>query len=390
MRQLPAVALSLLLIALAPFASATTADGVAAYEDGDFAAAVDFLRAPAEAGDLRAQFYLAKAFADAPPPTRDLEGAVDWFTAAADAGHAEAQFQLGMRYSVGLGTDRDLIEAYKWLRLSERELGTAAPSTFLQVFEHRMSAEDIATAEAAIDAWRPSGVDLAALPDTPPPAAPPNPVQPTATAVQRLAAAYDCADIDAQAGADGTLRVTGVLRDAVEVAALIDDLATAFAGSDLPTDLVPIGEPNCAVAALIGAHRPDYPMLTAPRSTFAAGDVIVADIAGGDATRHLYVDYFQLDGTVIHLVPEAVGGPALIPAGTSLRLGDGSTSGFVWRADQPFGRELLAVFMSDEPLFDGERPVDELTVDYLRRLRAQTSAHRGAVFADYLTITTGP
>ncbi len=58
------------------------------------------------------------------------------------------------------------------------------------------------------------------------------------------------------------------------------------------------------------------------------------------------------------------------------------------RAAPPFGRELLAVFMSTRPLFERPRPVEEPTEDYLARLRARANAIGDAFIADYLTTTT--
>ncbi len=388
MRQPTALTLLFVSAALASApAWADVAAGIAAYDDGDFTAAIDLLQPDAEAGDPRAQFTLGQIFADGPEASKDPHAAVRWFEQAAEAGHAEAQFQLGMRYSVGLGTDKDLIAAYKWLRLSERGLGTAAPSTFLQIFTGEMSPDDIAAAEAAITAWQPSATTLAALPV---PELEPDPPLPTIDAIDDLTAAYGCADIDAQAASDGAMRVTGVVRDDNDIAALRADLDTAFGGGAVQTDLLPLGDPNCAVAAFIGTHRPVLAVLATSQAVFEEGDLIVVDITADRPVRHLYVDYFQIDGTVIHLIPEAVDGPGHIDPGATLRLGDGSTGDFIWRAAAPFGRELLAVFMSDQPLFDQPRPVDEPTNAYLKRLREAANGQGGAIVADYLTITTAP
>ncbi len=388
--------LGCLLTVLPTVTAADTAAGVAAFDDGDFPAALALLQPEAEAGDTKAQFYLGQLRADGPEALRDLQSAIGWFRQAAQAGHPQAQFQLGMRHSVGLGTDRDLIEAYKWLRLAESNFPTPAPSIFLQTFVGEMSPEEITSAEAAIAAWRAANAAVAGASDakaavpTASVSTAPVPAQaPTAEAIRELMAAYDCADIDTKADSDGVLRVAGVLRDDADIAALLTDL-DAFSGAPVRTDLLPVGEPNCAVAKFIGAQRPDDVMLTMPQSIFNDGDLIVVDINPSETSRHLYVDYFQLDGTVIHLIPEAVNGPDRIEPGTPLRLGDGSTSGFVWRAAAPFGRELLAVIMSDRQLFEHERPTNEPTTDYLINLQGLVNAAGGGIAADYLTITTAP
>ena len=378
-------------------ASADTPAGIAAYKAGAHAEAQALLRPEAESGDSRAQFYLGLLLAEGPEAIRDLAAAAEWFERAAKAGYAEAQFQIGMRYSVGLGTDRNLIEAYKWLRIAEQGLGTAAPAAFLQTFVGQIAPDDIATAEEAIGAWISTRADIEGGQTTEQSAVTPSASAaiealpaPTVEAMMDLVATYDCADLRASTADDGTVQVTGIFRDGDDVAAFVGELEAAFGSAAVRTELDPLGEPNCAAAAFIGPFRPDYRMMTlaAAEPTFKEGDLIVVEISADDTARYLYIDYFQLDGTVIHLLPEAVNGPKRIRPGAPLRLGDGSTSEFLWRAAAPFGRELLTVLMSTRPLFEQPRPVEEPTEDYLPRLRARADALGGAFIADYLTITT--
>lgn len=388
-----------LLVALPWAAGADTPAGIAAYEAGAHVEAQALLQPQAESGDPRAQFYLGLLHAEGPEAIRDLEIAVEWFERAAKGGYAEAQFQIGMRYSVGLGTDRNLIEAYKWLRIAEQGLGTAAPAAFLQTFVEQISANDIAVAEEAVTAWLTARADTEGDQTTgqsadiaPASASVEPPPVPTVEAMMDLVAAYDCADLQASEAGDGTVQVAGVFRDDDDAAAFLGDVAAAFGSATVQTELESLGEPNCAAAAFIGPYRPDFRMvaLAAADRTIKAGNLVVVELSAGETPRYLYVDYFQLDGTVIHLLPEAVNGPKRIQPGAPLRLGDGSTSNFVWRAAPPFGRELLAVLMSSQPLFQQPRPVDEPTEDYLPRLRARAGALGDALIADYLTITTIP
>ena len=56
------------------------------------------------------------------------EAAFAHFHAAAELGHADAQLYVGHMYAEGLGVDRDPIEAYKWYQLSAWQRNSLATS----------------------------------------------------------------------------------------------------------------------------------------------------------------------------------------------------------------------------------------------------------------------
>ena len=70
-------------------------DGVAAYERGDFATALQEFRPLAEQGDADAQTLIGMMYNEGlGVPKNDAE-AVKWFHKAAEQGIAQAQFNLG-------------------------------------------------------------------------------------------------------------------------------------------------------------------------------------------------------------------------------------------------------------------------------------------------------
>jgi hypothetical protein len=137
MRRLHATLSALLLIAaLIALALATVpaaADfetGRAAYRSGDFAAAIDAWRAPAEGGAPAAQFALGTLYVTGEGVEQDFaeaaynlgvlnfngEGVVEDHSAAAllyqqasEKGHIEAQNNLAGMYALGLGIAQDLV-----------------------------------------------------------------------------------------------------------------------------------------------------------------------------------------------------------------------------------------------------------------------------------------
>ena len=126
-------------------------DGLAAYDAGDFAAALEAWRPLAEAGDGAAQLALAGLYQDGLGVGRDLAEAARWYRRAAEAGEPVAQLNLGDLYARGLGVERDLGLAAYWLTLSARQ-GRLWPRRRLEEIEPLMTAAERAAAARLLEA----------------------------------------------------------------------------------------------------------------------------------------------------------------------------------------------------------------------------------------------
>ena len=91
-------------------------DGLAAYNAGDYAAALNFWKPLAEEGVANAQFSLAGMYANGQGVPQDIAGAARWVRLAAEQGLANAQNNLGYMYAEGQGVPQDDTEAAKWYR----------------------------------------------------------------------------------------------------------------------------------------------------------------------------------------------------------------------------------------------------------------------------------
>jgi TPR repeat protein len=80
----------------------------------DHARALPWLRAAAEAGNVRAQIEVAWAYKCGRGVAADPAEAAAWFRRAADKGSWYARTQLGEMYYLGLGMPQDYMEAYRW------------------------------------------------------------------------------------------------------------------------------------------------------------------------------------------------------------------------------------------------------------------------------------
>ena len=99
-------------------ARADFADGLAAYDGGDYEAALLEWRALARAGDLEAQVALAGLYMNGEGVAPDMAAAIRWYRRAGEAGHPVAQLNLGDIHNRGLGVPRDVVAAYVWFSLA--------------------------------------------------------------------------------------------------------------------------------------------------------------------------------------------------------------------------------------------------------------------------------
>ena len=91
-------------------------DGMAAYQRGDYATALKFLRPLAEQGNPQAQYTLGYIYAEGVGVPADDGEAVKLYRKAAKQGDADAQNELGAMYAAGRGVSQDHSEAVKWFR----------------------------------------------------------------------------------------------------------------------------------------------------------------------------------------------------------------------------------------------------------------------------------
>jgi hypothetical protein len=110
-----------------------TDDAYAAYQKGDYAAALRMARPLATEGDIRAQSILGLLYYRGRGAPQDHNEALRWFRNAADKGDAAAQFYLGFMYSEGQGVPRDYAEAAKWFQ-SAADKGDAQAQYNLGLF----------------------------------------------------------------------------------------------------------------------------------------------------------------------------------------------------------------------------------------------------------------
>lgn len=239
------------------------------------------------------------------------------------------------------------------------------------------------------------------LPPVPPPAAS---RQPPVAAVAAALRSIPCALVGVET-TGGRLLVSGTVAGERAETAVRETVETLAAGWDHGFDLAtadarfcaPLGSVATALDANRGLVEPlAVSMLEGP--ALNAGDPLMLEIRAPARPVWLQVDYFTIDGSVVHLLPNPSDSAIALVAGASRRLGergeDGKPgTGRSWTIGPPYGTEMLLTIATAEPLFATPRPEQEPAADYLAALTDALAAlpdDAPAALADARFIATGP
>ena len=241
---------------------------------------------------------------------------------------------------------------------------------------------------------------------TPAPAAPapePTPAPaPTAAAIAATLGKVPCA---ALVGAvDGhAVTVHGYLSTPPGQAGLKDELAAVPGVSSVNLDVRLVDRAKCAVISTLGPYWSAYRQAGGgaairlagaghgPDAVLTEGDSLMVDVTTPAAESFITVDYYSLDGSVTHLLPNVRARDNRAPPNYTVTVGSLGE----WGIGKPFGAELVVLVTTPTALFDAPRPVSEPAAAYLadaaRRLE-QIRAHSGAgkIAVEFLQIHTRP
>ena len=103
--------------------------GLAAYDRGDYAAALEEWKPLAEQGYADAQNNLGRMYINSEGVLQDDAEAVRWYRRAAEQGYAIAQNNLGGMYYYGRGVPQDYVQAHLWFSLAATQGNTDAQNS---------------------------------------------------------------------------------------------------------------------------------------------------------------------------------------------------------------------------------------------------------------------
>lgn len=133
-------------------ATASTADGLDAFEHGRFADALKDLKPAAAHGDADAEYTLGKMYAAGTGVKKDPDKATEYFRKAAVQGHAKAQQSYGSALMLGDGVKQNMVDALKWFIISSR-MGNAEAARYVSDVSKFMTQEMRVDARAKATEW---------------------------------------------------------------------------------------------------------------------------------------------------------------------------------------------------------------------------------------------
>ncbi|MBN3767804.1 serine/threonine protein kinase [Burkholderia sp. Ac-20365] len=238
-------------------------------------------------------------------------------------------------------------------------------------------------------------------PAAPPPSAgasvapPSTPAPPTLAAVTSALASLPCSALAASLQ-DRAVQVRGFVPQHGE-AQVNERLATLPGIASTKVDVQHVTSDKCEVLKELGSYwtrnwqAGHVASLTArmPNGVLTDGDPLVVDVRTPGYESYVNIDYYVLDGSVVHMVPGPRAKDNQAPAHYTATVGSGGD----WIISKPFGQEMVVLLITPAPLFDTPRPESESRTEYLRALDTrlkQIAAKYGAehIVADFAQITS--
>ena len=216
------------------------------------------------------------------------------------------------------------------------------------------------------------------------------------TAIAPVLAQVPCSALSASTR-EGTIDVKGFLSQRYGAASLKVALAKIPGVQTVNLEVQSVADRECGMVDLLAPFWARSRTSGASIRTRAAGgqmvdgEPLVLDLATPAYDSWVHVDYYVLDGGVVHLLPSVRARDNQAPPSYRATIGGLGN----WIISRPFGSELIVLVTTPEPLFTGLRPENENARDYLRALKKQlkqmtTKYGVERVAVDFVQIATRP
>jgi hypothetical protein len=171
---------------------------------------------------------------------------------------------------------------------------------------------------------------------------------------------------------DHTVKVHGFVPQANGVATLKDRLNALPGVSALNVDVTPLAVDKCDVIQFFApywtrnwqAGHAAALQVKATDGQLVEGEPLVVSVVTPGYDSYVNIDYYQLDGSVVHMVPSPRAPDNQAPPNYAATVGSAGD----WVIAKPFGTELVVLLITPAPLFNAPRPESEARADYLHAL----------------------
>ncbi len=108
---------------------------------------------------------------------------------------------------------------------------------------------------------------------------------------------------------------------------------------------------------------------------YGEGDTVLIPLRGSEFASYFYLDFYQIDGNVFHMLPNEFTPLELLQPDELREIGD-DPDGLTLIVQPPFGMELVVAYSSSEPLYDGVRDIVEPSEPYLAFIQERVALLR--------------
>jgi predicted Ser/Thr protein kinase len=207
-----------------------------------------------------------------------------------------------------------------------------------------------------------------------------------------------CAALDATVK-DGTVNLRGYVSRRFQMKQIEKDLLALPGAKRVSADLTSVSDEKCPVIEFYEPYWRGNQQSGGETSIrthdkegeFVEGEPLVVRITTPPYESFVSLDYYSLDGGVVHMVPSPRVEANQAPASYAATIGDLGE----WRVAEPFGDELVVVLTTPRPVFDSLRQEAEPGAEYLAALGDRLEALRqdagnDHIKADFVMISTRP
>ena len=222
------------------------------------------------------------------------------------------------------------------------------------------------------------------------PAVPATPVpELTVAAVTPVLASVPCSALVASVH-DQTVDVQGFVSQKFGLARLKEALGRVPGVKTTNFGVQQVADDKCDLLKVFGSYwsanrqtgRPASVHTRSRATHLSEGDPLIVDLMTPAFDSYVNVDYFMLDGSVVHLLPNARSRDNQAPANYTATIG---TMGD-WVVGKPFGSEMIVLTVAPAPLFDTPRPDSEAKTEYLRAVEKRLTALAGKYGRDHVAV----
>jgi hypothetical protein len=198
---------------------------------------------------------------------------------------------------------------------------------------------------------------------------------------------------------DGSIKLHGYVSKRFELQSLEKDLMALPGARKVDSDLKRVDVEKCEIVELYApfwlanraAGGDASIQLKNKASELTEGDSLIVQVTTPPYDSFVNVDYFSLDGGVVHMLPGPRAKANQAPPNYEATIGDLGE----WTIAEPFGTEMIAVLVTPRPLFKALRDEYETKADYLAAVkqelkRIEKESGKDKIKADFLMVNTKP